>query len=1210
MKKIKQISILIILTALLLITCDTFYNQDAADTGKVFISLGGISRTIYPTIVFDSLEFTFKNENTGETAGPFICNEDEEFVFPLEYGTWRGEVNAIIDGVTAATGVSPVFTISAANPSARINIPLKEAAPGYGAGHFKYYINFPEGAEVTSMTLKKLPEAPWDGEILNIPSSVNVDSKTLAISGEVKNIPSGFYLFTVIMEKDDLTAGRSNVVHIYNLMTSEFGTEDAPRIFDNKDFVNMQPLKLITVKANGNELGEGRWITLLIEETIDISVIVSPESRLVNIDWVVSNDNVTLTTVEGGAVIKAGSVPGSIAVITVTASNLYNKVPAKAEFIIEVVDGKIPDVWTDEGGTPFLTTDTIYALAYGNGKFAAGSSLAANASGSGKIRHSSDGVSWNESSGTFFNIRAMTFSDYNGGRFVAGDASGNSYYSTDGVNWSTAKSAGTGGLVLAIASGDGKLAAVGYGIAYSEDGGENWTSVAWSGTTRGIAYGNGVWVVVGNSGKIGYSTNLTAWTEVTGVTTSNFQKVIFGNGKFVAVGESGIMFYSTDGQTWNEITNKGFTTSNVIYALGYGNGYFIAASGSIIEYSHNGIDWTRAQTSFGSSTIWSVIYGGSRWIAGSANGKIGFAPEYLGDIDQLFVIDKYEFRAAWVSTVYNLDFAAAASETAFRTAYNSLLDIYEDWKMNAVIFQVRPLLDAWYTSTINPWSQYIRSGSGNNVQGREPGFDPLAIMVEETHKRSLEFHAWFNPYRVTNTSYGNNSSGVQMPSDTLVLTTGKTVEELDTMPNRDAVDLLLAAYRANNTLAANNWAVNNPDKVYRFVGNNYRRIYLDAGHPGVRDHIVASIKEVIENYDVDAIHFDDYFYPYDATIANMAHVDQLTFETYGIGKAGLNGNVYITGPCTDPNGWTKCAVCLDRERWWRDNNTKMVQAVKAAIRAENTAKGKSIQFGISPFGVWDTKLQNPLGSDTNWGQYTYTNGVYADTRLWVVDQMIDYMVPQLYWDMNQSTSPYGVLAKWWNDIHQGKNVHLYIGHGNYRYQDSPSDSAWNNPREILDQIDFNKEQNLTNIKGSIFFRFANLKVTDTAAAGRPGILAQSNALLKENWSGHIALVPPKPWLNGAAAAAPAAIQNGNIITWASSADARYYVVYRITSLTPGSADANAVIKDASKIIGKVWNSGGTLTFTDTVPNPARYRYIVTAVNSAHVESAPVIAVKQ
>jgi uncharacterized lipoprotein YddW (UPF0748 family) len=469
--------------------------------------------------------------------------------------------------------------------------------------------------------------------------------------------------------------------------------------------------------------------------------------------------------------------------------------------------------------------------------------------------------------------------------------------------------------------------------------------------------------------------------------------------------------------------------------------------------------------------------------------------------------------------------------------------------MNAIIFQVSPMLDAFWPSAHRPWSRFLLGGN----QGSGPSWDPLAIMVEETHKRGMEFHAWFNPYRVM-TGY---------PA-------GYTDAVLDAMTNAELMNAYKNATANTRKLDANNFAVKNPDYIYRFFTEGSTRIYLDAGRPAVRQHVADMVSEVAANYDVDAIHFDDYFYPYSSPGNSTLDMDAISFALHGA-TAGYGS----TG--------------AERERWRRDNNDKMVQGVKAAIAAVNAAQGKSVQFGISPFGIWANRSASiPEGSATS-GNQTYATSVYADTRKWVLEEMLDYMMPQLYWQQSTAAARYTVLAPWWAGIHEGKNVHLYVGHYNSQV------TSWNAPNEIIEQLRIN--DTLPNIKGSALYNWSSLGTTT-------GVLGTSNAQVKAEWN-FTAIVPSKAWINPVAPPAPSVTQNNGVITWNAVAGARYYMVYRVPS--GPSVNAENAILDPRNIVARVWNNG--VTFTDTVANSGSYTYIVTALNGAHVESSAAIAVK-
>src|SRR5690606_32315988 len=202
------------------------------------------------------------------------------------------------------------------------------------------------------------------------------------------------------------------------------------------------------------------------------------------------------------------------------------------------------------------------------------------------------------------------------------------------------------------------------------------------------------------------------------------------------------------------------------------------------------------------------------------------------------------FSSAWVATIANLNFGKPADAADFDARYTAVLDDFESWNMNAVIFQVRPLLDAYYPSELNPWSEFL-----TGTQGVDPGYDPMARAIEATHARGMEFHAWLNPYRVTN---------VKMTAPDILAALDMSADVL-TAPS---IPDYIAALNAAGILADDNYAVAHPDQVLSFE----EKLILDPGQPEVRDFVAASVAEIVENYDVDAIHFDDYFYPYRITV--------------------------------------------------------------------------------------------------------------------------------------------------------------------------------------------------------------------------------------------------------------------------------------------------------------------------------------------------------
>lgn len=356
-----------------------------------------------------------------------------------------------------------------------------------------------------------------------------------------------------------------------------------------------------------------------------------------------------------------------------------------------------------------------------------------------------------------------------------------------------------------------------------------------------------------------------------------------------------------------------------------------------------------------------------------------------------------DFRAFWVATVYSLDYPnkQTTDEEELKKQALEILDYAKENGYNAVIFQVRPSADSFFKSQYFPWSRFL-----TGEQGKAPanGFDPLAFFVEQAHNRGIELHAWLNPYRVTKKDSGN---------------TGDDFEDLaDTHP-----------------------AKLHPEWTVKYSDGN---LYFDPGIPEVRELIVESIKEIVQNYDVDGIHFDDYFYP------GAVFHDEETFKKYGAGYDNVSD-------------------------FRRDSVSELVKQVGEEIEKINP----NCRFGISPFGIWANKKTNPLGSDTNGGQSYYDH--YADTRRWVKEGYVDYIAPQLYWNIGNASADYEKLLNWWIDTVKDTGVDLYIGQAAYRSGDSSETSAWYGTTEIENQLKMNFDSE--RVQGSIFFRYKFLKAS-------------------------------------------------------------------------------------------------------------------------------------
>lgn len=339
-----------------------------------------------------------------------------------------------------------------------------------------------------------------------------------------------------------------------------------------------------------------------------------------------------------------------------------------------------------------------------------------------------------------------------------------------------------------------------------------------------------------------------------------------------------------------------------------------------------------------------------------------------------------EMSAAWVSTVYNLDWPSSNSKNNPQMQKQELINMLDKLKetgINTIVLQVRPKADALYKSSINPWSDVL-----TGTAGKDPGYDPLKFAVEEAHKRNMEIHAWFNPYRVT-------TSGTDF-----------------------------------NKLAANSPARLHPEWVISY--NN--KLYYDPGLPEVRKHIVDTVNEVVSNYNVDGIHFDDYFYP-DSNFA-----DSQTYNKYGNG--------------------------MEKGGWRRSNVNNLLKDVKTSIKSIKP----NVKFGVSPSGIWRNKSSDPTGSDTR-GSESYSTQ-YADTRYWIKNNLIDYVTPQLYWPIGYSVADYSKLVSWWANEVSGSNVNLYIGQGIYK-QGTGDWVGQDIAGQIIQQVNLNRQY--SNIKGSMYF---------------------------------------------------------------------------------------------------------------------------------------------
>jgi len=376
-----------------------------------------------------------------------------------------------------------------------------------------------------------------------------------------------------------------------------------------------------------------------------------------------------------------------------------------------------------------------------------------------------------------------------------------------------------------------------------------------------------------------------------------------------------------------------------------------------------------------------------------------------------------ELRGVWVTTVRNNDFPSPAvfeqgfNVDLFKREFQAILDTCKQFNLNALFFQIRPEGDAFYPSALNPWSAYL-----TGKQGVAPGvadFDPLTYIIEVTHDAGMEFHAWLNPYRLSPSTWKGKS---------------KTKEE------------------ALAKLTPDHYANQHPKRVYFYNG----LLYLKPGVPAVNKFIVETVAEILKNYNVDAIHLDDFFYPYpyikDGVTVTFASVapDKSTYKKYR-----LDENQTI-------------------DEWREANINALVYGLHKEIQRFNQANNKNVEFGISPFGIWSSAEQTPGGSPTS-SQQLSSLEEWVNSKLWIEAGWIDYIVPQIYWAFDNKISPFDVVAKWWNDTVAGTGVKLYLGLGLYLYEE---DQVWPNTEEILHQLQYGRS--LPNVSGFVFFTYHNL----------------------------------------------------------------------------------------------------------------------------------------
>lgn len=467
---------------------------------------------------------------------------------------------------------------------------------------------------------------------------------------------------------------------------------------------------------------------------------------------------------------------------------------------------------------------------------------------------------------------------------------------------------------------------------------------------------------------------------------------------------------------------------------------------------------------------------------------------------------KREFRGAWIQAV-NGQFKGMAPDQMKQTLVGQLNSLQEAG-INAIIFQVRPEADALYASGYEPWSRFL---TGTQGKAPSPLWDPMLFMIDECHKRGMEFHAWINPYRV------KTSLNVQLA----------------------------------------------PTHIYHehpewFVTYN-NQLYFDPALPESREYICKIVADIVSRYDVDAIHMDDYFYPY--PVKGIDFPDDESFERYGGGFS-------------------------NKDDWRRSNVNILIKKLHETVRSIKPW----VKFGISPFGIYRNQSSDPLGSRTN-GLQNYDD-LYADVLLWAREGWIDYNIPQIYWEIGHKAADYATLVDWWAKHSEGRPIFIGQSVMNTIQHADPQNSSINQlPRKMAWQ------RNYQTIQGSC--QWYASAVTNNVGLYR-------DALMKE-YHRYPALPPVFDFIDNKAPGKVRKVkgvwtEDGYILFWTAPKaktemdKAVQYVVYRFRS------DEKVDIDDPSHIVTVTRNTFYKLPYND---GKTKYRYVVTALDRLHNESRSV-----
>ena len=465
---------------------------------------------------------------------------------------------------------------------------------------------------------------------------------------------------------------------------------------------------------------------------------------------------------------------------------------------------------------------------------------------------------------------------------------------------------------------------------------------------------------------------------------------------------------------------------------------------------------------------------------------------------------KRDMRAVWISTVDNIDWPSkpGLSDQQMKDEMIQILDNLRSYNLNTVVFQIRPTADAYYKSSKEPASHWI-----TGTQGIAPGFDPLQLMIDEAGKRGMSVHVWLNPYRV----------------------------QKDT---------------TKDVLTKSHLFFKKPQLFLKYGKSRY----FNPGYQETRDFVSSVVGEIVRNYDIQAIHMDDYFYPY--KIAGEEFPDEKAFAK-------------------EPRQFK------DKDDWRRDNVDLIIKQIRDTIIANKP----EVEFGISPFGVWRNKSKDSEGSNTVAGATNYDD-LYANILKWQKENWIDYVTPQVYWHIGFDRADFEVLAKWWAAHKYGANV--YIGLGDYKISKTAKEIEWRSPDQIVKQLEMIR--NMPLIDGSMHFT-ANVFEKLGDSFRKPLLEKQYKYIALTPESNRITRIKPQPPIETSIFQK----ESKMVLSWKPGKDNKKYVIYRFTKgkTTDFSNPENIYYV--------------TTSTTLEVPNTDFQNYIfaVSALSTTQTESYPV-----